>query len=92
MFVHGHPRALGWVKGHYRAPTAPEGEQLGFELELTVPSIPGPRVADDPPVRSRARLSPSRLVTAGSESPIAMPPKPPSSEVATSGGTAPPGL
>lgn len=68
MFVHGHPRALGWVKGHYRAPNAPEGEQLGFELEFAAPPIPGPRAADDQPVRSRSRVSAgastqSRLIT-----------------------------
>ncbi|GAA4684493.1 hypothetical protein GCM10023215_19160 [Pseudonocardia yuanmonensis] len=68
MFVHGHPRALGWVKGHYRAPNTPAGEQLGLDLELAPaePEIPRPREesatptgsgVEDRPARSRSRVS-----------------------------------
>ena len=75
MFVHGHPRALGWVKGHYRAPNSPADEQLGLDLELepAAPEIPrprsetdpeadppaGPDVAEDQPARPRSRGSDS---------------------------------
>jgi|tagenome__1003787_1003787.scaffolds.fasta_scaffold17657358_2 hypothetical protein len=59
MFVHGHPRALGWVKGHYRAPNAPTGEQLGLDLEFVTAEIPQPRAEGDQPVRSRSPVSAS---------------------------------
>jgi hypothetical protein len=63
MFVHGHPRALGWVKGHYRPPNSPTEEQLGLELEL-VPAVPGvpevPRVPQVPEIpRPREETSPA---------------------------------
>jgi hypothetical protein len=64
MFVHGHPRALGWVKGHYRPPHSPTGEQLGLDLELEVavsdvPKVPGvpeiPRPREETSAAAEAR-------------------------------------
>jgi hypothetical protein len=31
-FVHGHPRDLTWVKGHYRPPNSADDGQLGLDL------------------------------------------------------------
>ncbi|GAA1290056.1 hypothetical protein GCM10009609_67240 [Pseudonocardia aurantiaca] len=39
-FVHGHPRAAGWVKGHLRKPTRAEEGQL--PLLMPLPRSPEP--------------------------------------------------
>ncbi|MCW0213314.1 MAG: hypothetical protein OJJ54_08140 [Pseudonocardia sp.] len=41
-FVHGHPRDLTWVKGHYRAPNSAEEGQLGLEFAAPDPDLDDP--------------------------------------------------
>ncbi|MEN3302574.1 hypothetical protein [Pseudonocardia sp.] len=38
-FVHGHPRDLTWVKGHYRAPNSADDGQLGLDLPAPAPDL-----------------------------------------------------
>lgn len=37
-FVHGHPRDLTWVKGHYRPPNSADDGQLGLDLPAPAPA------------------------------------------------------